>query len=383
MLSSEGFAGDMMGGNSPADTERIALVVGSLETGGAQRVALNLSAELASRGIDVDLIPLVAKGPLLADIPSSVSLVQLGRRGRSSIFALRRYLLEAQPSAVIAFTFHVNLVAALAHIGLGRRSRLILSVHSTFSAALLEHSPAIRATLYVGTMVLYPFADHVVAVSEGAADDVARMARMNRKRILTIHNPVLDQNFQVAVDDPIRHPWLGSGLPLLVSVGRLSEAKDYPTLIRAFARVRERIDARLVIIGEGDKRGEIETFIQASDVGGDVDLLGHVRNPLPWMKAANVFVLTSKREGFGNVLVEAMATGTPVVSTECPHGPAEILENGKWGKLVRVGDDTALAEAIVETLEWGGVDGRARARDFTVAAAADKYLTLVKGSAAK
>jgi glycosyltransferase involved in cell wall biosynthesis len=169
-------------------------------------------------------------------------------------------------------------------------------------------------------------------------------------------------------------------VPLLMSVGRLTEAKDYPTLIRAFARVREQIDARLLILGEGDSRDEIKTLIRDSGVGGDIGLLGHVRNPLPWMKAANVFVMTSKREGFGNVLVEAMAMGTPVVSTDCPHGPGEILENGKWGKLVPVGDDEALADAIVETLRSGGVDATKRARDFTVAAAADKYLALMEAS---
>jgi glycosyltransferase involved in cell wall biosynthesis len=365
---------------APADAERIALVIGSMETGGAQRVALNLSEDFAARGFAVDLISLVARGPLLAEVPPNVSLVQLGRRGRSSIFALRRYLQQTRPSAVIAFTFHVNLVAALALIGLASHTRLILSVHSTFSAALREYSPGIRAILYIGTLLLYPFADHVVAVSEGAAEDLARVARINRRRIVVIHNPVLDQQLEIAASDPIDHPWLASRVPLLMSVGRLTEAKDYPTLIRAFARVREQIDARLLILGEGDSRDEIKTLIRDSGVGGDIGLLGHVRNPLPWMKAANVFVMTSKREGFGNVLVEAMAMGTPVVSTDCPHGPGEILENGKWGKLVPVGDDEALADAIVETLRSGGVDATKRARDFTVAAAADKYLALMEAS---
>jgi glycosyltransferase involved in cell wall biosynthesis len=375
MMSREGSAGDVIG--ATAVPKRIALVIGSMETGGAQRVALNLAEDFAARGIAVDLIPLVAQGPLLADVPLNVSLVQLGRRGRSSIFALRRYIQKTQPTAIIAFTFHANLIAALAHIGLGRRSSQILSVHSTFSAALREHSPAVRAILYIGTLLLYPFADHLVAVSEGAADDLARVARIDRARIVTIHNPVLDRNFEVAALDPIDHPWVASGIPLLVSVGRLSEAKDYPTLIRAFVRVRERLDARLLILGEGDRRAEIEELVRNSGVGGDIGLLGHIRNPIPWMKAADVFVMTSKREGFGNVLVEAMATGIPIVSTDCPHGPSEILEKGKWGKLVPVGNDQAIAGAILDSLWSEAVDGRVRAWNFTVEEAADGYLALV------
>jgi glycosyltransferase involved in cell wall biosynthesis len=375
MMSREGSAGDVIG--ATAVPKRIALVIGSMETGGAQRVALNLAEDFAARGIAVDLIPLVAQGPLLADGPLNVSLVQLGRRGRSSIFALRRYIQKTQPTAIIAFTFHANLIAALAHIGLGRRSSQILSVHSTFSAALREHSPAVRAILYIGTLLLYPFADHLVAVSEGAADDLARVARIDRARIVTIHNPVLDRNFEVAALDPIDHPWVASGIPLLVSVGRLSEAKDYPTLIRAFVRVREQLDARLLILGEGDRRAEIEELVRNSGVGGDIGLLGHIRNPIPWMKAADVFVMTSKREGFGNVLVEAMATGIPIVSTDCPHGPSEILEKGRWGKLVPVGNDQAVAGAILDSLWSEPVDGRARARDFAVEEAARKYLALI------
>jgi glycosyltransferase involved in cell wall biosynthesis len=363
---------------APTDAPRIAFVIGSLDTGGAQRVALNLAEDFTARGIAVDLIPLVAQGPLSADIPPEVSLIRLGPRGRSSILALRRYLLEARPSALIAFTFHVNLVAALAHIGLASHTRLILTVHSTFSAALREYPRTIRWILYFGTLLLYRSADHIVAVSEGAADDFARTVKIRRDRIATIHNPVLGQEFEAAASEPVEHPWVASGVPLLVSVGRLSEAKDYRTLIRAFARVRERTNARLLILGEGDRRAEIETLIRDSRLGEDVDLLGHVRNPLPWMKAADVFVLTSKREGFGNVLVEAMATGTPVISTDCPHGPAEILENGKWGALVPVGDHLAVSEAILDSLVLEPVDTRRRAEDFTVKSAAEKYLSLLK-----
>lgn len=369
------------GVNPPLAGYRIAFVVASMESGGAERVALNLAEEIARSGRQVDLVLVSAHGPLLPEVSPEVRIIDLRcERARRAIFKLRRYLRTVQPTAVIGFTFHVNLLTVLAHLGLGSRTRVILSVHSTFSGALREYSRVTRAIFYPATLLLYRFADWIVAVSNGAADDLARVAKLGRERIITIHNPVLGRGFDVAARESVHHRWIRAGLPVLVSVGRLSEAKDYPTLIRAFERVREVTNARLLIVGEGDKREEIEDIVRERGLDGDVELLGHVRNPLPYMKEADLFVMSSKREGFGNVLVEAMGVGTPVISTDCPHGPAEILEGGRWGRLVPVGDEVALADAIIATLQCGGVDARARAREFSVAAAADRYLGLLHAS---
>ena len=165
---------------------------------------------------------------------------------------------------------------------------------------------------------------------------------------------------------------------MILGVGRLTQAKDFPTLIRAFALVRKKRAARLMILGEGEERPKLEALVRELGLEREVTLPGFVDNPYKYMKRAAVFVLSSKWEGFGNVLVEAMALGTPVVSTDCPSGPAEILENGRWGRLVPVGDVYALAEAIIETLdEEHHPDVANRAKDFAVELAVEKYINVL------
>ena len=180
-------------------------------------------------------------------------------------------------------------------------------------------------------------------------------------------------------EEALDHPWFLPGEPpVILGVGRLTQAKDFPTLIRAFALVRKKHPARLMILGEGEERSKLETLVQELGLEKEVSLPGFVDNPYKYMKRAAVFVLSSKWEGFGNVLVEAMALGTPVVSTNCPSGPAEILENGRWGRLVPVGDVYALAEAIIETLdEEHHPDVANRAKDFAVELAVEKYINVL------
>jgi glycosyltransferase involved in cell wall biosynthesis len=166
--------------------------------------------------------------------------------------------------------------------------------------------------------------------------------------------------------------------PVILAVGRLTLQKDFPTLIRAFARLRARRSARLVILGEGELRDELEALVAELGLTADVALPGFVDNPFSWMRGSALFVLSSAWEGFGNVLVEAMACGTPVVSTDCPSGPAEILENGKWGRLAAVGDAEALARAIAEALDDPNPpDVRARAAFFSVERSVDAYLAIL------
>ena len=306
-------------------------------------------------------------------------VVRLRGRARMLVPTLRRYLKTAKPKVVISLAFHINILTALASIGLQERPRLILSVHNSLSQTLRAIGwPASLWTKFA-TMFLYRLADGLVAVSEGAADDLARVAKLNRKSIRTIYNPVIRSDYHTLVSEIPSHPWAsGKTCPLVVSIGRLSEQKNHAVLIRAFAKVISTRDARLLILGEGNLRKNLENLILGLGLEGSVALPGYVDNPLPYMKAADVFVLSSDWEGFGNVLAEAMAAGTPVISTDCPHGPREILADGKWGKLVPVGDPDALAEAMLEILRSGGADARPRARQFSVEAAAEKYLKAVQ-----
>jgi glycosyltransferase involved in cell wall biosynthesis len=230
----------------------------------------------------------------------------------------------------------------------------------------------------------YGWADAVVAVSQGIADDLVEHTALVVDRVVTVTNPTWSPAIAAAAAAPLEHPWLAPGEPpLLLAAGRLSPAKDFATLVRAFARVRRLRQAHLVILGEGGRRSRIEALCRELGVGDSVVLPGFVDNPFAWMSRAALFVLSSAWEGSPGVLVEAMACGCPVVSTDCPSGPAEILANGRYGRLVPVGDDEALAGAIVEALDApADADAlRARAREFDARRAVDRYLEVLRGTA--
>jgi glycosyltransferase involved in cell wall biosynthesis len=198
------------------------------------------------------------------------------------------------------------------------------------------------------------FADGIVAVSTGAANDLAKTARIARERITVIHNPVLTPEFFRKLKEPVSPSDLPVDRPLIISVGRLVASKDFPSLIRAFAKVRKEVPSCLLILGEGEERPALERLIADSNLNDDVLLPGYTSNPYVRMAHAKVFVLSSAYEAFGNVLVESLAAGTPVIATDCPTGPREILKDGKFGELVAVGDTEALAKAIVKVLRSGG-----------------------------
>jgi glycosyltransferase involved in cell wall biosynthesis len=358
----------------------IAIVLASLGGGGAERVALTLAEEFSTRGVRVDLVVLSSSGPLRKDVSDRVRLVELGTgRARHSISRLRAYLKRERPSAILAIAFHVNLLAILACAGLRPRPQIVLSVHGTFSNAIAGHPRSKRLWLTAATMLLYRRADHVVAVSRGAARDLARHGRVETGKIVTIPNPVIRSDLEALAAESPRHPWASeSSSPLIVAAGRLSPAKDYPTLIAAMEQVAAKTGARLLILGEGELRRVLEADIARLGLERSIALPGFVANPVAFMRAADRFVLSSRWEGFAMALVEALAVGTPVVATDCPNGPREILQGGRWGKLVPVGKPEALAHAIVDVLATGGIDGRARARDFEAGPIALSYLKLLQ-----
>jgi glycosyltransferase involved in cell wall biosynthesis len=197
----------------------------------------------------------------------------------------------------------------------------------------------------------YPWADAIVTVSQGSADDLVRLG-LSSERIRVIYNPVVTPELFEKAKEPLEHDWFEPGSPpVILGVGRLEKQKDFPTLIRAFAQVRQQRPARLMILGEGQDRPALEALVQELGIEEDVALPGFVANPFAYMARAGVFVLSSLFEGLPTVLIEAIAVGTKVVSTDCESGPAEILENGLYGKLVPVGDSKGIAEAILSTLE--------------------------------
>jgi glycosyltransferase involved in cell wall biosynthesis len=328
---------------------RVCLFLPDLRGGGAERVTLDLAAGLLEACIHVDLAVGSLRGPFTTSVPDGVRVVDLGveRMGRA-LGPLRRYLQDVRPDALVAGLTHANVLAILAARSVRPRVPVVVVQHNTLSLAVQHASaPADRAAPLL-IRAAYPFADRVVAVSAGVADDLAARARLPRGSIDVVYNPMVFERLRSAGDAPPPHPWLvDDGLRVVLGVGRLNEQKDFATLIRAMSLLPD--DHRLLILGEGPEREALTALAERLGVGDRVELVGFVSNPYPFFQHADVFVLSSRWEGLPTVLIEALAFPVALVATDCPSGPAEILDGGRWGELVPVGDATAIASAVLAT----------------------------------
>jgi glycosyltransferase involved in cell wall biosynthesis len=361
--------------------DTIAFFLPSVRTGGAQRVVVNLTQGLAARGVPVDVVLATADGAFLEQLPNAVRVVDL-RAGRllRSLLPLARYLRRERPRVLVSSMSHANLIALWAGKLAGGQTPIVVTEHSTMSQANAVPRQFDGRFLPLLLRSFYRWASSVVAVSKGVADDFARTSGFRRDRIEVVYNPVITPAFMEVARGKPEHPWFGPAQPpVILGVGRLTPAKDFPTLIRAFAEVRRRRTARLVIIGEGPERPRLEALIGELRIGEDVALPGYRENAAAYMAASSVFVLSSAWEGLPTVLIEALAAGARVVSTDCPSGPREILQGGRLGQLVPVGDASALAEAIVATLDrpHSQLPPDALA-PFSMDAAVDHYLRVIE-----
>ena len=362
--------------------EHVALFLPSLAGGGAERVMVTLANGFVARGLRVDLVLASAQGPYLGEVAAGVGVVDLHAHGvMASLPGLMRYLREERPQALLSAMNHANVVAIWARMLARFNTRVVVSERAVLEPEL-QRPTSLRARLLPLLMrSSYRHADGVVAVSADVARDLRDLIQLDASRISVIYNPVVDATLDERARAPLGHPWFAPGEPpVVLGVGRLSREKDFPTLLRAFARLSARRPARLVILGEGEQRPELEALARELGVARMVAMPGFVRNPLAYMSRSMVLVLSSRWEGLGNVLIEAMACGTPVVSTRCPGGVAEILEDGRWGRLVPAGDAEALADAMEAALDDPSPpDVRRRAADFGVDKAVDRYLEVLGG----
>lgn len=337
--------------------KKVAIFVPTLQFGGAERVALNLGGGFLQRGFSVDILVASDAGAFGDLIPAGARLLSLGNKGRvlRALPHLVSYLRRESPWCVVPIMDHTNVVTVWAR-WLARTSTTVLATTHCLPSVEARHGSRIREKLVPFAMKSFlRFADGIVAVSSGAANDLAQTAKIGRERITVIHNPVLTPEFYRKVAEPVSDVHLRDpNRPGIVSVGRLVASKDFPTLIRAFAKVRKEVPSRLLILGEGEQRPVLEQLIAELNLGDDVLLPGYTPNPYAHMARAKLCVLSSAYEAFGNVLVESLAAGTPVVATDCPTGPREILEDGRFGELVAVGDTESLARAMVKVLRSGG-----------------------------
>jgi len=344
--------------------------------GGAERSITVIANGLAARGARVSLVLATARGPYLDMVHPAVEVVDLGAPSvLRTLPRLAKHLRASRPVALLAAMSHANVAAALAHRLAGSRARLVLSERVHVTSMLAEYRSAGMRATYALMRWTYPWADQIVAVSKGVADDLRRHVPVARERVVTIYNPVVDGHLLKQAEAAPAHPWLSSkGTPVVLAAGRLIAQKDFATLIEAFAQLRRGRPARLLILGEGELRKSLLSQAARLGVSADVDLPGFDSNPFAAMRAAQIFVLSSRFEGLPGVLIQAMACGTRVVSTDCPSGPREVLEDGRWGALVPVGNAESLCAAIAMTLDRPNpADVRVRAAAFSEEQAIEGY----------
>jgi glycosyltransferase involved in cell wall biosynthesis len=358
----------------------VATYLPSLRVGGTERVNVSLMNFLVSRGYDVTAVVHEADGEFRSALPPAVTVVDLAvNRTLFAIPKLARWLHRAKPDILFSSLGHNNIAALCAGALSGVDTRIVISQHAPLSLESKSQRSWQHRLLPLMYRAVGGYAHAIVAVSSGVARDFIDMTGLMADKISVIHNPVIYRDFARDAAQPVSHRWLDDpALTTFIAVGRLAPEKDLPTLLTAFSTVRRNLDVRLLILGEGPERAAIERMVVALGLQNDVELLGYSHNPLPYMRKAAALILSSRYEGFGNVLVEALACGTPVASTDCPYGPSEILDNGQFGLLVPVGDAPAMAQAMARMLEnrYPAQLLRDRASDFTIDVIGQRYLDL-------
>jgi glycosyltransferase involved in cell wall biosynthesis len=360
---------------------QLAIFVATSGHSGVDRVIDNLVGEFTARGIAVDLLRIANHGPYFEAPSPGMRFVELGSSHvNTSLPPLVRYLKRERPQALLTDKDRVNRLALWARRLAGVPTRVVVRIGTTVSKNLERRSPWARWSQYHSMRWFYPWADAIVVPSRGAAQDLANIAGIPLDRIRVVPNPIVTPKlFNLAEQTVMGDGLMQGNEPVILGVGELCARKDFTTLIKAFSKVRQSRPCRLLILGEGRQRNRLEALITQLGLENDVEMPGFVKNPYAYMAKADLLVLSSHCEGFGNVIAEALAIALPVVSTDCPSGPREILQDGRFGTLVPVGDANALARAILTTLDKP-MDAellKSAAKPFSVAASASQYLAVL------
>jgi len=363
--------------------ERIAVFAPSMRGGGMERVTLAIAKGIADRGYQVDLLLVNGEGPFMSQIPDNITVIDFGTtRALKTIPGLVRYLWQKKPQSMLCAMGHIGLMAIIAQILSLSKTNIFIVIHTTMSLSTRYLPPTKRRILFETTR-LYAKARWIIGVSQGVVDDLEQNTRIPKEKLCVVYNPVVTPQLKQAMNEPIGHKWLqDKSVPVVLAAGHLLHLKGFDVLIQAFYHVVAQQQARLIIIGEGSQRDMLTELIQKQNLEDCVDLHGFANNPYSFMKNADLFVLSSRSEGLPTVLIEAMACGCPVVSTDCPSGPREILNDGEYGKLVPVNNPQALAEAILESLseEHDLSKIQQRADHFAEERIIDEYLSLLLSS---
>lgn len=359
---------------------QIAILLPDLRGGGAERVAVNLANGFVQRGYAVDMVLLSVTGVFLNELNPEIRVVDLqAKRLRGLLLPLMHYLRSHRPAVLLPCMWPITVIALWAAKLARVSTRVVVAEHTTWSRAEICNSRFTRWQVKTSMHYTFPLVDGIVTVSQGAADDLARFANLDRNEITVIYNPVVGEARPVASALLQPSAWWSGSHRRLLAVGTLKAIKDYGNLLTAFALLPTHVNAKLLILGEGECRAALEQQAQQLGIANKVFMPGFTSDPSPYYQQADLFVLSSTGEGLPTVIIEALDAGTPVVSTDCPSGPREILSDGKFGRLVPVGDAQALAAAMAESLTTASDQEalKARAQDFSIDKAVDIYEALL------
>jgi len=363
---------------------RLWILLSRFEKGGLERVQANLAPTFVEHGLEVTIAAGIFTNGTKATLPSSLQINEIGNSGKILfIFNLFRALRNSKPDAIITTSNDLACLVLLARKFLYPKTAVICTQHLAIDAQL-KISKGINRLKHQLIIYLmqktWPKADAIIAVSSGLSEDIRRTIKL-KSSIETIPNPVVMPNFNNKIHQRIHWPWPDTLMPTFIFVGRLAQVKRLDLLLNSFIAVYKAMPCRLIILGDGPDKRYVNDFININNLHAVCHLAGHQDNPLPWIARSDTLVLSSDYEGFGNVLVEAMACGTQVISTNCQYGPAEILDNGRYGQLIPTNDMTSLIHAMFRALSKeffvDPVTLAKRADDFNLRKASEAYLNVI------
>ena len=363
----------------------------SLSGGGAERIIIQILKNLNRQRFKPYLVLFEKKGSYLSQLPEDVKLYNLKKRRRSDFFKLvvklAHIIGSENPDVVVSFLSYTNIVSILAKKLSFRNPRVIIH-QDTFTSESLKNS-GFRRTKKILIKKCYPSVEHIISVSNGVKEDLVNNFHLPEKLIEVIYNAVDREEVKKLSLEAVNHSWFNSEVPCIIAVGRLTKLKGFSILLQAFSLVRKQSPCKLIILGDGEQGASLEKMSQNLEIENDVAFLGFQNNPYKYLAHSDIFVLSSLWEGFGIVIIEAMACGVPVISTRCPYGPEEIIADGLNGLLVPVGDVEGMAQAILQLLSDEPLrkqlaeEGRRRAEDFKAERMVSQYEKLFEQVAAR
>ncbi|MEZ9057283.1 glycosyltransferase [Vibrio pelagius] len=358
---------------------KIVMLLPNLAGGGAERVNLDLAYEFKSKGYQVDIVLCNAKGDFLQEAADNFHITDLQLKSIIQLpFKLTQYINSENPDAIIVSMWGLTAFAPFIKLLSKNTPSILLVEHNSLINQFKSSRLSIRIFLRISTFISYRLADHIGGVSLGVTNDMRKLACIKKNSAIEVlYNPIPSKT-SIKINSQKIDFWEGCDHKIL-NVGSFKEQKNQKLLIEAFYLIKDKIDAKLIILGQGKLEQELKDLVNELDLESRVCFPGFIESPEQYFQNADLFVLSSDREGFGNVIVESLSCGTPVVSTNCEHGPSEILKQGEFGYLVPVGDSVALSEAILKSLTSEHDKNKLinRSKDFLPEKAAKRYLDLL------